>query len=44
VTPIGKGKDTRGVDLESVDDIDERQVASWMRQAAAIPGFGGKRR
>jgi hypothetical protein len=40
VTPIGMGKDSRGVDLESVDDLDERQVASWMRQAAAIPGFG----
>jgi hypothetical protein len=28
------------VDLESVDDLDERQLASWMKQAAAIPGFG----
>jgi hypothetical protein len=40
VTPIGMGKDSRGVDLESVDDLDERQIASWMRQAAALPGFG----
>jgi hypothetical protein len=40
MTPIGMGKASRGVDLESVDDIDERQVAEWMRQAAAIPGFG----
>jgi hypothetical protein len=39
-TPIGMGKDSRGVDLESVDDIDERQLASWMKQAAALPGFG----
>jgi hypothetical protein len=39
-TPIGMGKASRGVDLESVDDIDERQVASWMEQAAALPGFG----
>ena len=38
--PIGMGKDSRGVDLKSVDDIDEHQVASWMTQAAAIPGFG----
>jgi hypothetical protein len=44
VAPIGMGKDSRGVDLESVDDIDERQLASWMKQAAAIPGFGGKKR
>jgi len=40
VTPIGMGKDSRGVDLETVDDLDERQVAEWMRQAAALPGFG----
>ena len=40
VTPIGMGKASRGVDLESLDDIDENQVASWMRQAAAMPGFG----
>ncbi|HLX60685.1 MAG TPA: DUF1801 domain-containing protein [Planctomycetota bacterium] len=44
VTPIGMGKDSRGVDLASVDDLDERQAASWMKQAAAIPGFGGKKR
>jgi hypothetical protein len=40
VTPIGMGKDSRGVDLASLDDIDERQLASWMEQAAALPGFG----
>jgi hypothetical protein len=34
------GKDSRGVDLASVDDLDEAQLASWMRQATAIPGFG----
>ena len=39
-TPIGMGKTSRGVDLESTDDLDERQVAEWMRQAAALPGFG----
>lgn len=43
VTPIGMGKESRGVDLESKDDLDERQVASWMKQAAAIPGFGKKK-
>ncbi|HEY4753487.1 MAG TPA: DUF1801 domain-containing protein [Candidatus Limnocylindrales bacterium] len=42
--PIGMGKESRGVELESVDDLDEGQVASWMRQAAALPGFGGKKR
>jgi hypothetical protein len=43
VTPIGMGKSSRGVDLESVDDLDEHQVASWMKQITAIPGFGKKR-
>jgi len=38
------GKDSRGVDLKSVADLDERQAASWMKQATAIPGFGGKKR
>jgi hypothetical protein len=41
--PIGMGTESRGVDLESVNDLDERQAASWMQQAAAIPGFGRKR-
>jgi hypothetical protein len=40
VTPIGMGKDSRGVELESLDDLDEEQLASWMNQAAALPGFG----
>ena len=43
-TPIGMGKASRGVDLESADDIDEGQLASWMKQATAIPGFGKKKR
>ncbi len=44
VTPIGMGKSTRGVELASVDELDERQAASWMKQAAAMPVFGGKKR
>ena len=44
IAPIGMGKDSRGVDLASVDDLDERQVASWMKQATAMPGFGGKKK
>ena len=42
VTPIGMGKDSRGVDLESLDDIDERQLASWMKQASRHPRFRGE--
>ena len=44
VTPVGMGKATRGVDLTSLDDLDERLAASWMKQAAAMPFFGAKRR
>ncbi len=44
VTPLGMGKDSRGVNLASVDDLDERQAALWMRQATAMPGFGRKKR
>lgn len=44
VTPVAMGKATRGVELTSVDDLDERQVAAWMKQVAAMPGVGGKKR
>ena len=44
VTPIGIGKSTRGLELASEDDLDERLAASWMKQAAAMPFVGGKKR
>ena len=44
VTPIGMGKSTRGVELASVDDLDERVVASWMKQSATMPFFGHKKK
>ena len=44
VTPVGMGKATRGVELESVGDLDERQIAAWMQQVASVPGVGGKKR
>jgi hypothetical protein len=37
VTPIGMGKQTRGVELETVDDLNEPQLAVWMLQAAEMP-------
>jgi hypothetical protein len=40
VTPVGMGKATRGVELQSVDDLDEQQVAAWMKQATSVPGVG----
>jgi hypothetical protein len=44
VTPVAMGKATRGVELRTVDDLDERQIAAWMKQVAAVPGVGGKQR
>jgi hypothetical protein len=44
VTPIGMGKNTRGVELATVDELDETQVASWMQQAAERPFAGGMKR
>ena len=43
VTPVAMGKATRGVELKSVDDLDERQIAAWMKQVAAAPGVGRKK-
>ena len=44
VTPVAMGKSTRGVELRSARDLDERQVAAWMKQVTAVPGVGGKKR
>jgi len=44
VTPAAMGKATRGVELVSMDDLDERQVAAWMIQIVAAPGVGAKKR
>ena len=44
VTPIGMGKSTRGVELASVEDIDEGLVASWMEQSSTMPFLGGRRK
>ncbi|TFC25178.1 DUF1801 domain-containing protein [Cryobacterium sp. TMT1-3] len=44
VTPVGMGKSTRGVELESLGDLDEGQIAAWMTQVVSVPGIGGKKR
>ena len=43
VTPIGMGKATRGVELTSVDELDEPQLAIWMKQITSEPGVGKRR-
>jgi hypothetical protein len=34
-----KGKDTRYIDIHEGDELDEAQMANWVKQAAALPGF-----
>ena len=36
-----KAKEMRFVDLHEGAPFDEKQLTSWIRQAAAIPGWGG---
>jgi len=35
-----KSKDTRYIDIHEGDELDEAQIAEWVRQAAALPGSG----
>jgi hypothetical protein len=39
VPPGGTDKDARWIDIRE-DDLDEVQMAKWVKQAAAIPGWG----
>src|SRR5882724_10759137 len=34
-----KGKDTRYIDIHEGDELDEAQMANWVKQAAALSGF-----
>ena len=38
VPPGGMGKDARWIDIHE-DDLDEAQMADWVKQAAALPGW-----
>jgi hypothetical protein len=40
IPPGGTGKDARWIDIHE-DDLDEAQMAKWVKQAAAIPGWDG---
>lgn len=35
----GKDKDARWIDIYENDPLDEAQLAAWIRQAAALPGW-----
>ena len=39
VPPGGKAKDARWIDVHE-DDLDTAKMATWIRQAAALPGWG----
>ncbi len=38
--PGGKSKEARWIDIHE-DDLDVKQMTKWIRQAAALPGWGG---
>lgn len=40
VPPGGQSKSMRSVRIETMADLDEEQLADWMRQAASIRGWG----
>ena len=39
VPPGGTGEEARWIDIHE-SDLDEARIAKWVRQAAAIPGWG----
>jgi hypothetical protein len=43
VTPVAMGKATRGVELTTLADLDEAQVADWMRQITSRSGVGHRK-
>jgi hypothetical protein len=43
VPPGGKSEEARWVDVHE-DDLDEAQLATWVKQAAALPGWDPSRR
>jgi hypothetical protein len=43
--PSGQQQGARSLDVRESDKLDEKQLASWIEQAASIPGWdGGSRR
>jgi hypothetical protein len=37
----GKSKDARWIDIHEGEAIDTAQLSKWLKQAAALPGWGG---
>jgi hypothetical protein len=36
-----KSQETRYLDIHEKDELDEKQLASWLKQAASMPGWDG---
>lgn len=43
VTPVAMGKLTRGIEIKSLAELDERQIMFWMKQITSTPGVGRKK-
>jgi hypothetical protein len=41
VPPVGRSKEARSLDVRESDKLDEKQMASWIRQASSIAGWDG---
>ena len=41
VPPVAGFKSVRSLDVRESDELDEKRLASWIAQAAAIPGWDG---
>jgi hypothetical protein len=41
VPPIGRFKDVRSLDVHESDKLEEKQLATWIKQAASRPGWDG---
>ena len=40
--PAGNTPDARSLDVREEDGFDEKQFGAWIKQAAAMPGWGGR--
>jgi hypothetical protein len=40
VPPAGAGKQLRGIELRAAKEFKTKQLSSWIRQAAKLPGMG----
>ena len=38
------GKATRGIEISSLDEVDQTQLASWKTQITPVPGSGDRKK